>query len=145
MTVYSLRLHEVNEEQSIFSSELKTFTIHNSSGTYSIPNNIIYYHGYINSINESSYVHGTLYHELTFEGVLKLPNVTLYVEAIDRYQPWLLDQSILYNADDVAKYSKSSFPDNILKQTGNKLLFPSFSSIYTKYHSIPQFTPKHNR
>lgn len=94
---------------------------------------------------DNSYVHGTLYHDLTFEGVLKLHNSTFYLEAVDRRKPWPKDQSILYEKDDVADYARDliNFPDLNLNQNFSN--FKPFSQLYRKYLSPGYDRNSHTR
>lgn len=72
---------------------------------------IIYYQGHVvfserSSDNQKSLntAHGTLYHDLAFEGVIHTYNQTFHLEAVDRYIPENRSYSVLYETDDLYKH-----------------------------------------
>lgn len=129
LLVFAINLLEATNSSAI-SPNLKSFTVHNSSGVFTIPNEIVYYRGHVASNNTLSDVHGTLYKDLSFEGVIKLADKTFYLEAVNRHKrSERKDLSILYSEDDVAELTKniSTFPD-----------IPSYTA-----HSDPHSEPVH--
>ena len=103
-------LVQLSQNASVISPALTSFTVHNSSGTFQIPNEIVYYHGYIDSENITSHLHGTLYFDQGFEGVIHLPDKTYYLEAVDRHKrSSSKDLSLMYEKDDLAELTKGMF------------------------------------
>lgn len=108
--IFSVVLSQLSRNASVFSSALTTFTVHNSSGTFQIPNEILYYHGYIDSENTTSHLHGTLYHNQGFEGVIHLEHKTFYLEAVDRHKRMSRkDLSLMYETDDLTELTEGMF------------------------------------